>query len=737
MKKSGLLITILLLIAFAVQSQVAVNTDGSSANSSAMLDVKSTDKGMLIPRMTIAQRDGITNPVQGLIVYITNDNSFYYYNSSSWQKIESGSSVWSENGSTISVDSTKKVIIGDDTGTGTFQVITNQPTGTYTTDQCNGGTASASSSYAGKPASNVFDNNTSSYWSNDNALPVILQYDFGANNNKIITFYRIYFEVNYDVSPDTWNFQGSTDGSSWITLDNQSAQGWTSDEWKEYHFGNTTPYRYYRLNITNNKGSSNNYTSVYEVEMLESVFFNYPALFVDDNKVGVGTSTPEASFEVAGKIRIGDDLETPQTGEIRWNNTAQDFEGYNGIRWVSLTRQKSGWADNNSIHESTSAVSSDGATGDYFGNSVSISGDYAIVGADYKDIGSNSSQGKAYIFHRSGTSWTEQASLTASDGAAYDYFGRSVSISGDYAVIGAGYKDIGSNENQGKAYIFHRSGTSWTEQASLTASDGAADDHFGSSVSISGDYAVVAASYKDIGSNGSQGKAYIYYRSGTSWTEQVSLTASDGAADDYFGTSVSISGDYAVIGAEGKDIGSNNEQGKAYIFHRNGTSWAEQALLTASDGAASDYFGGRISISGDYAVVGAMGKDIGSNDNQGKAYIFHRSGTPWTEQASLMASDGVAHDDFGNSVSISGDYTVVGVFLKGVGSNAGQGKAYIFHRSGTSWTEQAPLTASDGATDDYFGRSVSISGDYAVVGAYYKNIGSNTEQGKVYFFPKN
>ena len=167
---------------------------------------------------------------------------------------------------------------------------------------------------------------------------------------------------------------------------------------------------------------------------------------------------------------------------------------------------------------------------------------------------------------------TEQAKLVASDGAASDRFGCSVSISADgaYAVIGAYNDAIGANTSQGSAYIFVRSGTSWTQQAKLVASDGATNDKFGYSVSISADgaYAVIGAYYDDIGANGDQGSAYIFVRSGTSWTQQAKLVASDGAASDQFGWSVSISADgaYAVIGAYGDDTGANNGQGSAYIF---------------------------------------------------------------------------------------------------------------------------------------------------------------------------
>ncbi len=215
----------------------------------------------------------------------------------------------------------------------------------------------------------------------------------------------------------------------------------------------------------------------------------------------------------------------------------------------------------------------DAAVNDRFGISVSVSGDTAVIGT----YGDDSYSGSAYVFIRSGGTWTQQAKLTALDAAAGDRFGTSVSVSGDTAVIGA-YNDDGGT---GSAYVFVRSGTTWTQQVKLTASDAAADDLFGYSVSVSGDTAVVAARYDDgIGTN--SGSAYVFVRSGTTWTQQAKFTASDAAAQDYFGTSVSVSGDTAVIGAYNDDGGT----GSAYVFVRSGTTWTQQAKLTASDAAA-------------------------------------------------------------------------------------------------------------------------------------------------------
>jgi len=177
-------------------------------------------------------------------------------------------------------------------------------------------------------------------------------------------------------------------------------------------------------------------------------------------------------------------------------------------------------------------------------------------------------RGSAYVFIRSGTVWTEQQKLVAADGVDNDQLGQWVALSGDTVVAGAYDDDVGANVDQGSAYVFTRSGGVWTQQQQLTAADGAAGDQFGGSVAVVGDTAVVTASSDDVGANADQGSAYVFTRSGTVWTQQQQLTASDGAAGDAFGASAAISGDTAVVGAYTDDVGANTDQGSAYVFTR-------------------------------------------------------------------------------------------------------------------------------------------------------------------------
>jgi hypothetical protein len=392
------------------------------------------------------------------------------------------------------------------------------------------------------------------------------------------------------------------------------------------------------------------------------------------------------------------------------------FEIFICMLLVTLTVPATSLATN--WTETQKLLSSDGTEGDLFGCSVSLDGDTALIGAYYDEIFS----GSAYVFTRTGTNWTQQAKLLASDNAALDSFGISVSLDGDTALIGA-YHD----ENlTGSAYVFIRTGTTWTQQAKLLASDSTAGDCFGNSLSLSGDTALIG-SYKDADNGIDSGSAYIFTRTGATWTQQAKLLASDGVTLDSFGISVSLDGDTALIGAHSDDD-NKNKSGSTYVFTRTGTTWTQQAKLLASDAAANDYFGSSVTLAADTALIGAPYDD----SRTGSAYVFIRTGTTWTQQAKLIASDGATLDSFGISVSLDDNTALIGA--DGDDDNKNEsGSAYIFTRTGATWTQQTKLHTTDRETLDFFGFSVSLSNGTALIGA--RNDDDNgQDSGSAYIF---
>ena len=297
--------------------------------------------------------------------------------------------------------------------------------------------------------------------------------------------------------------------------------------------------------------------------------------------------------------------------------------------------------------------------------------------------------------------FNEDAKLTASDAAFGDRFGESVSISGDIAIVSAPRNNDPAIES-GSAYVFDRNeggAGNWGQVAKLTPSDPTAGDQFGTSVSISGDTAIVSA-LNDDDKGPNSGSAYVFVKPGGGWTDSTQtakLTASDGAGGDNFGLSVSISGDTVIVGARLDDdaclptINTGCNSGSAYVFVKPGGGWTgslnEDAKLTASDGAVGDNFGASVSISVDTAIVGAFFDDdaclptINTSCNSGSAYVFVKPGGGWTgplnEDAKLTASDAAADDNFGISVSISGGTAIVGAFFDD-DTAADSGSAYVF-----------------------------------------------------------
>jgi len=331
----------------------------------------------------------------------------------------------------------------------------------------------------------------------------------------------------------------------------------------------------------------------------------------------------------------------------------------------------------------------------------------------------------------------QQAELSASDGAADDHFGYSVALSdnGGTALVGAPYHTVNGNTNQGAAYVFTLSAGTWTQQQELTALDGAFGDYFGASVALSSDgtTALVGAIVHTVNGN-NQGAAYVFTLSAGSWTQQQELTASDGAAGDSFGDSVALAGDAtALVGAF-----AHNNQGAAYVFMLSSGSWTQQQELTALDGAAGDSFGDSVALAsaGTTALVGAPYHAVTENTYQGAAYVFTLSGSSWTQQSELTALDGAADDLFGSSVALAnaGSTALVGAPLATVNGSSYQGAAYVFTLSGSSWTQQQELTA--GGADEGFGDSVALAstGTVALVGAPLSTINGMSYQGAAYAF---
>ncbi len=348
------------------------------------------------------------------------------------------------------------------------------------------------------------------------------------------------------------------------------------------------------------------------------------------------------------------------------------------------------------------------------GHSVAIDGTTIAAGAR----GASTSDNSVYVFSRGAGGWSQEQKLksTSDPAQADDAFGRAVALDADTLVAGAESRDVSGLGNAGTAYVFVRSGAAWSEQQRLTAPVPKASDLFGRSVSVSGDSVAIGATGDDDKAS-SAGAVYVFVRTGTVWTLEQKITASDGAADDHFGASVSLDGDVLAVGAPDAEelvYGA----GAVYVFERSGGVWSEQQTLVASNPGSDEQMGRGVALDGATLLAGAPGKDTAT----GASYVFVKSGAMWSEQQVLAASNAAPLSDFGWSVAVYGDTAVIGARQED-GGGIDAGAAYVFERSGAAWSETKLLKAPSPAMDTFYGGAVAVSGEALAVASTYDGAG--------------
>ncbi len=335
-----------------------------------------------------------------------------------------------------------------------------------------------------------------------------------------------------------------------------------------------------------------------------------------------------------------------------------------------------------------------------FGSSVAVDGNVAVVGAHQHPSGGGN-RGQAYVFRFNGSTWAEEQILQASDEVDGAYFGNRVAVSGDVIVVGANIHSSGGFQ-RGQAYVFRYSGATWVEEQILQASDETNSAFFGNAVATDGAVVAVGA-WRHPSGGFERGQAYIYRWGGASWTEEQILQASDEADSAYFGLSIGVSGNAAVVGADHHPSGGTN-RGQAYIYRFNGATWIEEEVLQASDEVNGARFGNDVAISGAAALIGAYTHPSGGS-GRGQAYVFRYDGLNWAEEQVLQASDETNSAWFGYSVALDGNLGVIGAHTHPSGGSQ-RGQAYVFRNFGPSWTQEQILQASDEVNLARMGRSV-------------------------------
>ena len=354
-------------------------------------------------------------------------------------------------------------------------------------------------------------------------------------------------------------------------------------------------------------------------------------------------------------------------------------------------------------------VARDAVPGEEFGYSVALSGDTALIGAA-KAAGAAGQQGAAYVFTRTGASWTEAARLSAADGANGDAFGYSVALEGDRALVGA----RAQNSNLGAAYVFEGSGSNWTQTAKLLANDGIAGDRFGTVVALSGDTALVSAATATVGANASQGAGYIFTFSGGNWSQSAKLVATDGVGNDQLGIGAALDGATAVLGTPNPGFFT----GAAYVFTESGGNWSQTQKLTIPGTGPFTAFGGAVALEGQHLLIGAN-LAMGAQPSTGAAWMFTLTAGSWVQQQQLVATDGEPGANFGYAVALDGDTALVGADRAG----GELGAVYLFEYDGSTWVQGNKLVASDASAQSGYGSGLARQGNTILVGAPGANAG--------------
>jgi hypothetical protein len=388
------------------------------------------------------------------------------------------------------------------------------------------------------------------------------------------------------------------------------------------------------------------------------------------------------------------------------------------------------------------------ADSDNFGYGLALDGNFALIGAPGVD-GEGTDRGAAYLFLKTqggADAWGQVKELVAGDAGNADYFGVSVDISGDYAVVGA-VGENGTGTNQGAAYVFYRNqggADNWGQVMKLTAADRADSDSFGYAVAIDGDTIVVGANLED-GAGTDRGAAYVFLKDeggADNWGQVIKLVSGDPVDVGEFGTAVAIDGDLVLVGAPGEN-GAGTTRGTAYLFSRDqggAGAWGQVKKIAPSVPTDGSWFGNSVAVEGSLAVIGEPWND-GAGTNRGAVYLFGKDqggADNWGQLRKIEASDAADGAFFGFSVCLNGSNLLVGaVQAPGGGTQRGQAYLYSKDEGGTdAWGEAQRLRANDAQNQDYFGYASAILGSYILVGAVGED-GAGSGRGAAYLFKKS
>jgi hypothetical protein len=451
------------------------------------------------------------------------------------------------------------------------------------------------------------------------------------------------------------------------------------------------------------------------------------ALNLCSQGIGIGTQqvVPSAALQIQTTTqgvlfpRMTSDqrkaIGNPETGLMVYDLDKHTIYVFDGQQWMPML-----YATADHLLPPTSVAASDGEDGDLFGYSVAIDGDYAIVGAPEDGVGNQGVQGSAYVFKKTNGAWQQQAHLFASNGDVEDLFGTSVSIDGDYAVVGAPYKSVNGASSRGAVYVFVRNGDIWTEQAILLSSDGSMSDHFGHKVAIEGEYLIASAPYNDVGGQNDRGTVYVFKRTGQSWAQTWAINPVSGLSNDHIGKSIAIDSNVVVIGAPGDYNNNMNRCGAVYIYTRTGNLWSQTQLITTTTPQSNLEFGTSVALHNTALLIGAPGYDHSGEANAGAVFIYGYGNGVWGYYIGIVAPEYVDGGNFGFSMALNDTHVLIGAPGHDIDYLNSVGRVWIYQ-----WTPTGPELIShmdydNGQDGDKFGFALGLHGANAIIGAPHR-----------------
>ena len=432
--------------------------------------------------------------------------------------------------------------------------------------------------------------------------------------------------------------------------------------------------------------------------------------------VGINTNSPVQKLDVNGKIKIGNDATPATAGTIRFNEALQDFEGFNGIEWKSLTASYSSAPSTNNAGVMES-----------LGSAVAIYGNYAVVGAPKNNwiCGGGTQSGKAYIFRKTGNSWAYVQDITPTASnlgvGCYQQYGKAVAMYDNYLVVGAPDADVSGFAKAGAVFVYKLSGTTWTYLQKIVASNAADQEHFGSSLSLYGNYLAVGAQGSQYISYPSAiGRTYVFTKSSGSFSQVQVINNPTNNYDDQFGVSVSIDSTSLAVGSAACTVGANAGQGKVYMYKNTGSTYTFTNEIINSAGNSSDNFGYCVSINGNDLAIGCPNYDNGGLNNSGAVYTTVKDGSGNFTNAALsiiISSEEASERYFGYSVSVYQKKLLIGA-PGGVNNSANGyfGASHLYTKPSGSWEFSRVLSRGNPSTDFANGYALSIQGLYYILG---------------------